>query len=124
VTVTDVNASISLAPGEYRIYTDQKMTSPLVSLEDVKPQTFELKQNYPNPFNPTTTISYVITVDSDVELTVYDINGRKIQTLVNEHQDAGTYTLNFDASGLASGVYLYKLRSGRHVESRKMLLLK
>jgi hypothetical protein len=59
-----------------------------------------------------------------VELTVYDINGRKIQTLVNEHQDAGTYTLNFDASGLASGVYLYKLRSGRHVESRKMLLLK
>lgn len=124
LNVTDGNAGISLAPGEYRIYTDQKLIESPVALEKVVPRSFELKQNYPNPFNPVTTIDYIITADSDVEISVYDINGRKVKTLIDGYQSAGEYSVNFSASEIPSGVYLYKLRSGRHVETRKMILLK
>jgi glycosidase len=122
--VTNTNEGILLAPGEYRIYTDQKLLESPVSLENVLPRSFALKQNYPNPFNPNTSIDYVITSDSDVNVSIFDISGRKIATLVNGYQSAGEYSLLFDASKLASGVYMYKLTSGRHQETRKMLLLK
>ncbi|MEA3392842.1 MAG: T9SS type A sorting domain-containing protein, partial [Candidatus Marinimicrobia bacterium] len=122
--VTNTNEGILLAPGEYRIYTDQKLLESPVSLDKVMPRSFALKQNYPNPFNPVTTIDYIITADSDVELSIYDINGRKVMDLVNSYQQAGEYSMQFDVSHLASGIYMYKLRSGRHIETRKMLLLK
>ena len=95
-----------------------------MSLDKVMPRSFALKQNYPNPFNPITTIEYILTADSDVELSLYDINGRKVMDFVNSYQQAGDYSMQIDASGLASGVYMIKLRSGRHSETRKMLLLK
>ncbi|MCS6989206.1 MAG: T9SS type A sorting domain-containing protein [Chloroherpetonaceae bacterium] len=89
-----------------------------------KPKSFMLAQNYPNPFNPSTTIEYRLPSASDVTLEVFDALGRKVRTLVNERQGAGTHQVHFNAAGLASGTYFYKLRAGDNVETRKMLLVK
>jgi hypothetical protein len=87
--------------------------------------TFELKQNYPNPFNPITLISYQIPNAAFVTLTVYDIVGRKVKTLVNEYQNSNSYSKKFDASGLSSGVYFYRLRAGKNVVfTKKMVLMR
>jgi len=84
-----------------------------------------LFQNYPNPFNPSTKISYSIPKSCFVTLTVYDILGKKIQTLVSEFQNANIYSVNFDASKLSSGIYFYKLQAGDgFVETKKMLFLR
>ncbi len=83
-----------------------------------------LNQNYPNPFNPSTTISYSLTDNSNVLLEVYDLMGRKVATLVNGRQTAGEQSISFDASNLASGVYMYRLNVGANTLARKMILLK
>ena len=89
------------------------------------PQQAELQQNYPNPFNPTTVIRYGVPQSSEVRLEVFDMLGRKVATLVNnEKQRAGWHQVNFDASRLASGMYLYRIVAGQHVQTRKMLLIK
>jgi len=85
---------------------------------------YELAQNYPNPFNPTTQIEYQIPNAGLVQLEIFDILGRKVQTLVNETKEVGKYTVTFDASGLASGVYLYRLTSGKFMVSKKLFLVK
>ncbi len=94
--------------------------------EVISPDEYQLYQNYPNPFNPSTVIKYSIpsSVKSDVKLVVFDILGRKVATLVNGQQRAGSYEVHFDASHLTSGIYFYRLQSGSFVESKKMLLLK
>ena len=81
-------------------------------------------QNYPNPFNPTTTISYALPKAGNVMLKVYDALGREVSTLVNTHQESGRYSVNFDASKLSSGMYIYKLTSGSFSEVKKMMLVK
>ncbi len=88
------------------------------------PDTYELSQNYPNPFNPTTKISWQSPVGSHQTLKVYDVLGNEIATLVNEEKDRGVHTVNFDASQLASGIYIYKLQAGSFVETKKMILMK
>jgi hypothetical protein len=88
------------------------------------PDKFELYQNYPNPFNPTTTIKYDISDVSQVSVIIYDILGRKLKDLVNEKQDAGRYEIQFDATDLATGVYLYQIRAGSFVSTKKMILIK
>ncbi|MFQ5627130.1 MAG: T9SS type A sorting domain-containing protein, partial [bacterium] len=85
---------------------------------------FGLEQNYPNPFNPTTTISYSIAQLDFVKLKIYDLLGREVRTLVDKNQEAGTYTINLDASRLASGVYFYKLQTKNFVETKKMSLVR
>ncbi len=91
----------------------------------MKPKNCILKQNYPNPFNPTTAISYQIHAGSDVELTIYNITGKMVTTLVSERQPAGNYKYQWDASGFASGVYYYSLKtSAGIVLTRKLVLLK
>ncbi|MEQ9308042.1 MAG: T9SS type A sorting domain-containing protein [Balneolaceae bacterium] len=85
---------------------------------------YDLGQNYPNPFNPSTQIQYQIPNAGLVQLEVFDILGRKVQTLVNETKEVGKYTVTFDASGLASGVYLYRLTSGKFMASKKLFLVK
>ena len=85
---------------------------------------FLLKQNYPNPFNPSTKISYALPQNSFVELKIFNLLGQQIATLVNQEKSAGTYEVNFDASNLPSGVYIYKLQAGEYVQTRKMVLLK
>jgi hypothetical protein len=85
---------------------------------------YELGQNFPNPFNPSTKISYQIPKAGLVTLKIYDLLGKEIATLVNEQQNEGRYEVKFDASLLASGVYIYKLQAGDFVFSKKMIILK
>ncbi|MDP2301353.1 MAG: T9SS type A sorting domain-containing protein [Ignavibacteria bacterium] len=90
---------------------------------------FTLEQNYPNPFNPATKIKYSIpkiinNQSSIINLKVYDVLGNEVATLVNEEKPAGVYEVNFDASKLSSGIYLYKLQAGSFVQTKKMMLLK
>ena len=88
------------------------------------PKDYGLEQNYPNPFNPTTTIRYALPQRSHVTLTVFNMLGQVVATLVHEEVEAGSHEVMFDGTGLASGVYFYRLRAGVFVQSRKLLLLK
>ncbi|MGE5398844.1 MAG: T9SS type A sorting domain-containing protein [Ignavibacteriales bacterium] len=88
------------------------------------PAEYSLAQNYPNPFNPTTTINYSIANPGFVSLKVYDILGHEVSTLVNGMQSKGTHSVKFDGSGLASGVYMYRLQAEKFVETKKLLLFK
>ncbi len=85
---------------------------------------FILNQNYPNPFNPSTIISYELRVTNYVSLRIFDISGKNIATLVNEKQNAGNHEIEFNAGNLPSGIYFYKLTSGKYSVSRKMVLTK
>jgi hypothetical protein len=87
-------------------------------------QDYMLTQNYPNPFNPTTVFSWQLPISSQVELSIYNVTGEKITTLINKKQQAGFHSISWDASGMASGVYLYRLQAGDYVETRKMIVLK
>ncbi|MFH0733073.1 MAG: M1 family aminopeptidase [bacterium] len=84
---------------------------------------YKLNQNYPNPFNPETKITYQIGVAEQIKLTIYDILGREVRTLVNEYQNPGEYSYNFNAAGLAGGVYVYELSSKTFKDSKKLVLL-
>jgi hypothetical protein len=108
-------------------------TIPVHISDDSEPvYTFSLEQNYPNPFNPSTKIHYTIPSGITngakqsqlVTFKIYDVLGNKISTLVNEEKPAGSYEIEFDATGLSSGIYFYKLQAGSFVETKKMILLK
>lgn len=132
--VTNVNSTISLQAGEFRIYTSKKIPSPengkeiITGLEENNeiPLEFTLHQNYPNPFNPSTIISYQLPVGSHVQLKIYDIVGREAATLVNEFKPAGNYNYTFSIVNykLPSGVYFYRLSSNGFVQTKKMVYLK
>jgi hypothetical protein len=104
--------------------------SDIVETQIAVPKNFELSQNYPNPFNPSTKIDYQVPVDSKVIMEVYNIAGQKVVDLVNQEQSAGYYTVDFGASKLSSGVYIYRLvasdkATGNNFSSiKKMMLLK
>jgi subtilisin-like proprotein convertase family protein len=88
------------------------------------PGEYKLYQNYPNPFNPETVIKFDMPKDADVKIIVFDMLGRKVTTLVNEFKQAGSYEINFDASGLSSGMYFYKIETGGFADTKKLLLIK
>ena len=88
------------------------------------PARFALDQNYPNPFNPLTVIRYQLPVGGKVTLKVYNLLGQEVQTLVDEIQDAGFKSVEWDASGAPSGVYYYRINAGSFSQVRKMLLVK
>jgi hypothetical protein len=96
------------------------------------PASFALLQNYPNPFNPTTTIEYQIPTQSYVTLKIYDLLGREVTTLVNERKDAGVYSVQWNASGFATGMYLVRIQAhqtnggqaGSFIDTKKVLLMK
>ncbi len=88
------------------------------------PTEYALMQNFPNPFNPTTYIRFQLPNESNVKLTVYDAIGREVVTLINNRLNAGTYTVEWNAKNMASGVYLYRIEAGNFVKTNKMLLLK
>ncbi len=97
----------------------------VTNIEEVSfPQKFQVRQNYPNPFNPKTMISYQLPLSSEVELSVYNLLGQKIATLVNDKQKAGKHTYQFDGSDLSSGVYLYRIKAGEFTEVKKMVLVR
>ena len=88
------------------------------------PSVFTLHQNYPNPFNPSTNISFDLPRASAVRIDVFNITGQKVTTLIEDYLGAGSHTVTFDGSKLASGVYHYRLIAGDHTESKKMILVK
>lgn len=93
-------------------------------LVEVIKYSYKLENNYPNPFNPNTTITFEIPIKEYVELKVYDMLGKEVAELVNGYKEAGNYTVNFDANNLASGLYIYKLKTSNYNKTKKMLLLK
>ncbi len=94
-----------------------------ITAAGTKPSGWRLFQNYPNPFNPGTSIKYQVARQTDVQLIIYNTLGQKIRTLVDERQEAGEHSAVFNADGLSSGIYFYRLQSGTFVQIRKMLLL-
>ncbi len=98
--------------------------SDIVEVEILTPIEFSLSPNYPNPFNPSTTIQYSIPKSGNVKLIVYSSLGEEVATLVNNYEEAGKYKINFDASGLSSGIYFYKLQTNNFNQIRKMILLR
>jgi predicted extracellular nuclease len=100
------------------------ITGVAIMRENLIPDSYTLSQNYPNPFNPATTIKYALPVGGNVTLKVYNGLGQEIETLVNMTQQAGTYTVSFDASKYASGMYLYRISAGSFAQVKKMMLVK
>ncbi|MHC4497722.1 MAG: C25 family cysteine peptidase, partial [Planctomycetota bacterium] len=100
---------------------DEWMTAPD---EVVIPDAYALGQNYPNPFNPVTAIDYALPEAGRVQLAVYDVNGRLVANLVNGYRNAGLHQVSFDAAGLSSGVYIYRMSAGEFIASGKMVLMK
>lgn len=88
------------------------------------PSTYSLSQNYPNPFNPSTVINYQLPKAGDVNITVYDLSGKEVKSLVNGKQEAGFYSVNLNASSLSSGVYFYTIRTNDFTNTKSMLLVK
>ena len=129
-TMLQTHASDGLPVGDLNWFPDKRkqwafvLTGVAPEPTGELPQVFALSQNYPNPFNPTTKIEFSIPQQSNVELKVYNILGQEVASLVNETMQPGRYVVPFDASKLASGMYIYKLRAGDYVSARKMMLLK
>ena len=88
------------------------------------PKQFELFQNYPNPFNPTTTIRYGLPKESKVKIVVFNILGEVVTMLVDDLQEAGNYEVKFDASRMASGIYIYRIQAREFIKTKKMVLMK
>lgn len=97
--------------------------SKIIEIDLGTPQRFELSQNYPNPFNPSTTIKFSLPKPGNVKLTVYNLLGGQIAEPVNGFKEAGIHTINFSASNLNSGIYIYKIEANGFVQSRKMTLI-
>jgi hypothetical protein len=118
--------SISLTGGNAIIDWVQLVRRMVTSINERPeiPGEFSLSQNYPNPFNPATKINFSIAKPSNVKLTVFNVLGQRVTTLVNQFMNAGAFTVDFDASHLASGVYIYKLEAGDFKVNKKMMLLK
>ncbi len=101
-----------------------KLTGIFAGDNSTLPGSIRLFDNYPDPFNPTTNISFTLNKRSGVELSIYNILGQLVKTLVNKELSAGKYTFKFDAANLASGVYIYRLRTGTFNGIKKMVILK
>ena len=109
-------------------YIDSIQVDVMVGIDEIVvdnlPSIFELKQNYPNPFNPSTTIEFDLPKTSEVTLKIFNILGEEVAMLVSDRLSTGSYSYEWDASNLASGVYLYRLQAGEYVETRKMVLMR
>jgi len=106
------------------VYGDTSFTTVSVDDEFAITENFWLKQNYPNPFNPTTTISFSVAEYGFITLKVYDILGSEVAVLISEKKPAGKYEIKFNATGLASGMYIYKLTSGNYSSAKKLMLMR
>jgi hypothetical protein len=128
-TVFYIGTTSFIYGGSILTFISQSYQSDCYHITEVKeygehPKEFTLDQNYPNPFNPSTKIRYELPVKSIVQLKVYDILGREVETLVEEEKPAGTYQVNWNAINRSSGLYFYRLQVGDIIETRKMILMK
>ncbi len=123
-----INENLIAGKYQYRLkqidYDGSFEFSDIVEIEILTPLEFSLSQNYPNPFNPSTTIQYSIPAAEKVVLTVFNVLGQKVVTLVDEFEEAGSYKKTFNADAFSSGAYIYKLNAGSFVRIRKMILMK
>jgi photosystem II stability/assembly factor-like uncharacterized protein len=106
------------------VFRSMRSTTSIEETSDPLPTEFKLLQNYPNPFNPSTQITYSIPARSEVKLSVCNVLGQEVATLVNDTREKGTYTAEFAAANYSSGVYFYTIKAGQFSETRKMLLMK
>ncbi|MCP9291483.1 fibronectin type III domain-containing protein [Gracilimonas sediminicola] len=118
--VTDLDGGT--AEAKIVIVVDDIITSS-ESIEEI-PTEFSLSQNYPNPFNPTTQITYQLPNAAAVSFRVYDMTGREVYSIINQQKSAGEHTVKFDASNLSSGIYIYQLKAGSFIETKRMTLIK
>ncbi len=119
------NISITVESNGLTMATLNKMVTDIESNnQQTVPDKFELGNNYPNPFNPTTNIKYSISKAVHVQLSIYNILGQRVATLIDRKQTVGRYQVSFDANRFSSGVYIYRLSAGDFVQTRKMTLLK
>jgi hypothetical protein len=119
--------TIQATDGKLFVSTSQFIgASKIVDVQKLNdlPKVYSLSQNYPNPFNPTTSIQFGIPKEGFVKLSVFNVIGQEIQVLVNKNMSAGNYKVNFDASKLNSGMYLYRIEAKDYTSVRKMLLVK
>jgi len=121
VTATDTANTSTLCTFKMRVYPG---TTAVEEDKNQLPKKSQLLQNYPNPFNPSTVISYQLAVTSNVSLKVFDLSGREVANLINEQKPAGSYSEQWNASNLPSGIYFYRLQAGLYSETRKLVLLK
>lgn len=130
ITVRDrINGELlneELKDGEEIRIANNKITSLEIAgrITGGLPVSYELYQNYPNPFNPSTKIKFAIPKESSVNLSIYNVLGELVSILVNEQKKPGYYVYDFDASRLASGIYLYRITAGNYTETKKMLVIK
>jgi Secretion system C-terminal sorting domain len=131
VSFTDANTGTAVGFGGTILRTTTGgVATGMKEMSSHTPSDFSLTQNYPNPFNPTTVISYQIPLYKGglrgiyVTLKVYDLLGREVATLVNERKDAGTYSVQWNASGFTTGMYLVRIQAGSFIDTKKVLLMK
>jgi hypothetical protein len=123
LSIFDEGGTPGISPPIYNDIPENNIPEENIENKSV-PDKFSLGQNYPNPFNPSTVISFAIPMQAFVTVKVYDILGREVKTLMNETKPVGYYEINFNASDLPSGTYIYEIRAGNFVETKKMILLK
>jgi N-acetylneuraminic acid mutarotase len=126
---TEVPFALDITSNNYTFWIDTfsifvVQPSTTINTRENSPRKFVLNQNYSNPFNPTTNIEFSIPNSEFVTLNIYNILGEEVTTLVSDRLPAGSYSYEWDASNLASGVYLYRLQAGNYVQTRKMVLMK
>ena len=133
VKISDGSDTLNVAFYSFRdaafvnVYNHLTLTRSLQTSNDVEtgtPVAFKLEQNYPNPFNPTTNIKFSLPKTTNVSLTIYNMLGQKVSTLINEKMNSGFHIIPFDASNLASGMYIYRIEAGSFTSIKKMLLIK
>ena len=107
----------------YHFWSDDVISS-IKQINQELPKKFSLSQNYPNPFNPKTIINYELPITNYVDISIYNVLGQKVATLVNGKQQAGFYTVEWEAHGMASGVYYYRLVAGEYMNTKKLVILR
>jgi predicted esterase len=124
---TTIYLSITISSGGYHFWSDSMLVDVVTGISkegQMIPTTYALKQNYPNPFNPNTIINYQLPMTNDVELSIYNLLGQKVSTLVHERQQVGYHQVEWDASRFSSGIYYYKIEAGNFQDVKKMILIK
>lgn len=124
IQTRDSDGLVAVATHGAGIYTATQVAVGIESETSSIPSSYSIFQNYPNPFNPSTKIKFTLPSPENVKISIYDITGRKVKDLLNQNLTAGTHTVDFDATDLASGTYIYRINAGSFVQSKKMVLLK
>ena len=124
VVETGLQYPANPSPKLWEITLPEKAATEVDKGNNIIPASYKLEQNFPNPFNPSTTIKYSVQKEGLVKITLYDVLGREVTTLVNEVKPVGHYEVNFNASNLTSGVYFYRMQAGNFVQAKKMILMK